>query len=70
MRRLIYHNFQDELARLYSVLEKHLEGREWLVGPHYSLADIKALWVSSILFIETALTVLWVQALVSDRIAL
>ena len=34
---------QDETTRLYSVLEKRLEGREWLVGPHYGLADIKTL---------------------------
>ncbi|KIJ24524.1 hypothetical protein M422DRAFT_39142 [Sphaerobolus stellatus SS14] len=31
----------EETKRLYSVLEKRLEGREWLVGNHYGLADIK-----------------------------
>lgn len=33
----------DETRRLYHVLEKRLEGRDWLVGSKYSLADIKAL---------------------------
>ncbi|GJJ11522.1 hypothetical protein Clacol_005755 [Clathrus columnatus] len=36
----------DESTRLFSVLEGRLKDREWLVGPHYSLADIKAfLWI-------------------------
>ncbi|KIJ53474.1 hypothetical protein M422DRAFT_25348 [Sphaerobolus stellatus SS14] len=34
--------YQEETKRLYSVLDKRLEGREWLVGPHYSIADVKA----------------------------
>ncbi|KAF8508123.1 glutathione S-transferase [Gautieria morchelliformis] len=39
--------YQDETKRLFSVLEKRLEGREWLVGPHYGLADIKTFpWVA------------------------
>lgn len=38
--------YQDETKRLYSVLEKRLEGRDWLVGSHYSLADIKTFpWI-------------------------
>jgi len=29
-------------------VEKRLEGREWLVGPRFSIADIKAFpWISS-----------------------
>ncbi|KIJ45134.1 hypothetical protein M422DRAFT_29987 [Sphaerobolus stellatus SS14] len=40
--------YQDETRRLYSVVEQRLEGREWLVGPHYSIADIKAFpWIDS-----------------------
>ncbi|GJJ11031.1 hypothetical protein Clacol_005262 [Clathrus columnatus] len=35
--------FRDESIRLISVLEERLKDREWLVGPHYSLADIKTL---------------------------
>lgn len=43
--------YQDETRRLYSVLEERLKGREWLVGPHYSLADIKAFpWIRTALF--------------------
>ncbi|KIJ32422.1 hypothetical protein M422DRAFT_35824 [Sphaerobolus stellatus SS14] len=39
--------YQDETKRLYSVIEKRLEGREWLVGSHYSMADIKAYpWIA------------------------
>ncbi|KIJ55198.1 hypothetical protein M422DRAFT_23812 [Sphaerobolus stellatus SS14] len=38
--------YTEETKRLYSVIEKRLEGREWLVGTHYSIADIKAYpWV-------------------------
>ncbi|KAF8523150.1 glutathione S-transferase [Hysterangium stoloniferum] len=38
--------YQDETKRLFSVIEKRLEGREWLVGDHYGLADIKTFtWV-------------------------
>jgi len=38
--------YQDETNRLYSVIEKRLEGREWLVGSHFSIADIKTFpWV-------------------------
>ncbi|KIJ57345.1 hypothetical protein M422DRAFT_238939 [Sphaerobolus stellatus SS14] len=37
----------EESKRLFSVVEKRLEGRQWLVGDHYGLADIKAMpWVS------------------------
>ncbi|KIJ44717.1 hypothetical protein M422DRAFT_167732, partial [Sphaerobolus stellatus SS14] len=38
--------YQDETARLYSVVEQRLAGREWLVGSHYSIADIKSFWGS------------------------
>ncbi|GJJ08754.1 hypothetical protein Clacol_002973 [Clathrus columnatus] len=37
--------YQDETKRLYSVLENRLGKRDWLVGPHYGLADIKTLQV-------------------------
>jgi len=38
--------YETEVKRLLSVLEARLEGREWLVGPRYSLADIKTFpWV-------------------------
>jgi glutathione S-transferase len=38
--------YQTETRRLYGVLETRLADREWLVGPHYSLADIKTMpWV-------------------------
>ncbi|GJJ11101.1 hypothetical protein Clacol_005332 [Clathrus columnatus] len=35
--------YKDESIRLIGVLEERLKGRDWLVGPHYSLADIKTL---------------------------
>lgn len=35
--------YQDEARRLLAVLEKHLVGREFMVGEEYSIADI-ALW--------------------------
>ncbi|KIJ53557.1 hypothetical protein M422DRAFT_154903 [Sphaerobolus stellatus SS14] len=35
--------YQDETKRLYGVVEKRLKDREWLVGPRFSIADIKAL---------------------------
>lgn len=35
--------YTDESKRLLSVLNQHLEGREVMVGNHYSIADI-ALW--------------------------
>jgi len=39
--------YTTEVARLFAVLDKRLESREWLVGPHYGLADIKTFtWVS------------------------
>jgi GSH-dependent disulfide-bond oxidoreductase len=39
--------FQKETTRLYRVLNKHLEGREWLAGDAYSLADIATFpWVA------------------------
>lgn len=37
--------YRNECRRLYSVIEKGLEGRDWLVGPgkgKYSLADMNA----------------------------
>ncbi|GJJ11100.1 hypothetical protein Clacol_005331 [Clathrus columnatus] len=34
--------YRDESIRLISVFEERLKGREWLVGPHFSLADIKS----------------------------
>ncbi|PWN53625.1 glutathione S-transferase [Violaceomyces palustris] len=41
--------YRDETLRLYSVYEKHLEGRDWLVGEgkgKYSIADMNAFpWV-------------------------
>ncbi|KIJ57350.1 hypothetical protein M422DRAFT_23388 [Sphaerobolus stellatus SS14] len=35
--------YTEESKRLFSIIEKRLEGREWLVGDRYSLADIKAM---------------------------
>ncbi|GJJ11439.1 hypothetical protein Clacol_005672 [Clathrus columnatus] len=38
--------YRDESIRLTSILEERLKGREWLVGTHYSVADIKTvLWI-------------------------
>ncbi|KIJ25924.1 hypothetical protein M422DRAFT_273063 [Sphaerobolus stellatus SS14] len=38
--------YQEETKRLYSVIEKRLEGRDWLVGTRYTIADIKAFpWI-------------------------
>jgi GST-like protein len=34
--------YRNETARLFSVLNKRLEGREWLAGNTYSIADIAA----------------------------
>ncbi|GJJ11164.1 hypothetical protein Clacol_005396 [Clathrus columnatus] len=46
----------DEVKRLYSVVEKRLEGREWLVGTHYGLADIKTfVWLMGGPFVEVEL---------------
>jgi len=48
--------FVDEVKRLYSVVEKRLEGREWLVGSHYGLADIKSfVWLMGGPFVEVDL---------------
>lgn len=35
--------YANEALRLYGVLERHLEGRDWLAGSDYSIADI-ATW--------------------------
>jgi len=38
--------YGDETKRLFDVIEQRLDGRDWLVGSHYSIADIKAFpWV-------------------------
>ena len=38
--------YYDETRRLFGVLEKRLEGREYLVGDNYTLADIAVVcWV-------------------------
>lgn len=38
--------YHDETKRLFSVLEERMNGREWLVGTRYSLADIKTFpWI-------------------------
>lgn len=38
--------YQNECKRLYSVLEKRLEGQEYLVGNRYTVADISTFtWV-------------------------
>lgn len=34
--------YVNESRRLYDVLEARLQGRQWIVGDKYSLADIKA----------------------------
>jgi GSH-dependent disulfide-bond oxidoreductase len=34
--------YRNETSRLYKVLDKRLEGREWLAGDAYSIADIAA----------------------------
>lgn len=34
--------YVNESKRLYEVLDTHLQGRQWIVGDKYSLADIKA----------------------------
>jgi GST-like protein len=34
--------YRNETARLFGVLDKRLEGREWLAGDDYSIADIAA----------------------------
>jgi GST-like protein len=34
--------YRNETARLYKVLNKRLQGREWLTGDAYSIADIAA----------------------------
>lgn len=40
--------YQVETQRLYTVLNKRLEGVPWLAGEHYSIADIAAWpWINS-----------------------
>ncbi|GJJ08755.1 hypothetical protein Clacol_002974 [Clathrus columnatus] len=38
--------YVEETKRLFTIIEKRLQGRDWLVGDHYGLADIKTFpWV-------------------------
>lgn len=44
--------YRREAERHYAVLDKHLEGREFIAGNEYSLADISAWgWVNSVKFV-------------------
>ena len=43
------HRFVDESKRLLGVLEKRLDGRQWLMGDDYTIADIALIgWVRAI----------------------
>jgi len=42
--------YADEAKRLLAVLEKRLEGRDWIMGTDYSIADISTLgWVRNLI---------------------
>lgn len=41
--------YVDEAKRLLGVLDRHLEGREWIMGERYSLADIATFpWIRNL----------------------
>jgi GST-like protein len=43
------HRFADETKRLLGVLDARLDGREWLMGADYTIADIAAIgWVRAL----------------------
>jgi glutathione S-transferase len=45
--------YDDETRRLYGVVDKHLEGKTYLVGEKFTIADLKlwGWWVMTILTI-------------------
>lgn len=47
--KLAMHRYRDESRRLLGVLEKRLDGRQWLLGDDYSIADIISFpWVGTL----------------------
>jgi GST-like protein len=43
------HRYRDEVKRLLGVLETRLEGREWLMGEEFTIADVATLgWVRNL----------------------
>jgi GSH-dependent disulfide-bond oxidoreductase len=43
------HRYRDEVKRLLGVLETRLEGRQWIMGDDYTIADIATLgWVRNV----------------------
>jgi GST-like protein len=48
--------YVDESRRLLAVLDKHLEGREWIMGDDYTIADIASFpWINNLIgFYEAA----------------
>jgi GST-like protein len=41
--------YVDESRRLLAVLDKHLAGREWIVGDEYTIADIASFpWINNL----------------------
>lgn len=43
--------YVDEATRLLAVLEKEMEGKDWIIGDHYTIADIAiAPWLRSLDF--------------------
>lgn len=42
--------YVDEAKRLLGVLDQHLQGRQWIMGEHYSIADIATFpWVRNLI---------------------
>ncbi len=43
--------YVDEAKRLLAVLDKELDGKEWIIGSHYTIADIAiAPWLRALVF--------------------
>ncbi|MEJ6667665.1 MAG: glutathione binding-like protein [Alcaligenes aquatilis] len=42
--------YVNESKRLLSVIDKHLDGKDWMVGNHYSIADIALFpWIANLI---------------------